>query len=631
MLVDRRLEVLYYHGATERFLKPQVGVPTHNLLALARGGMAPHLRRIVEAARRSGQIEAARLRVPLPDGSVALRIEAAPVHDDPDEAVLVSFHEEAAAEPLEAGGPADASARERALEDEVRTLRDELRETGQSAARSEEEFKAYNEEITSMNEELRAAVEELETSKEELQAVNEELSTVNNQLRLMVSELRERTADLDNLLRSTEIATVFLGPQLEIRWFSPRAGDLFQIRESDVQRPLSNFVRLFHDPDLEDACRRVLRDLAPAEGQVEAEDGTVYVRRVTPYRADDRIAGVVITFSDVTAIQNARRFAERIVETVPTPFLVLDADLRVVSANPSFHSTFAMSAEDTKGRLIYELGNRQWDIPELRRLLTEVLPDDDHFEGYEVEHVFEGIGRKVMLLNGRRLDHVQGILLAVEDVTARREAEEHQAMLMAELGHRVKNALGVVQALATQTLRRSKSLKEFEDSFIGRLNAYARSHGQLLTNDWRAGDLAEVVKTAIEAHSADPERVHASGVPVEVSPKQALALGLILHELETNAAKYGALSNDAGRVEIRWSVDPDGRLCLSWLEVDGPPTTPPRGEGFGSTLIRQLASYELGGQADIIYGADGLECRLVVPLGPAEPSTSGGPGSSRSP
>lgn len=623
VLVDPGLEVLYYQGATDRFLKPHAGAPTHNLLALARGGLAPHLRRVVKAATRSGQVEIANVRISLPEGTVPLRIEAAPVPDDTDEAVLVSFHEEAPARPLEAAGPEDASAREHVLEDEVRTLREELRETGRSASRSEEEFKAYNEEITSMNEELRAANEELETSKEEMQAVNEELSTVNNQLRLKVNELGERTADLDNLLRSTEIATIFLGPKLEIRWFSPRAADFFRIRDSDAQRPISNFVRRFHEPHLEEACRRVLRELRAEEAQVEAEDGRIYMRRITPYRMEDRIAGLVITFSDVTEIHNARRFAERIVETVPTPFIVLDPKLRVISTNPAFHSTFKVPVEESEGRLIYDLGNRQWDIPELRRLLEEVLPDNDHFDGFEVEHVFEGIGRKVMLLNARRLDHVQLILLAVEDVTARKASEEHNAMLMAELAHRVKNALTVVQSLASQTLRRSSNLEEFGEAFRGRLGAYARSHSQLLTHDWRPGDVGDVVNDALDGHTVDPSRVNAGGQPAIVSPKQALALGLIVHELETNAAKYGALSNDTGRVEVRWFVDEDRGLRFSWCEIGGPPVTPPQQEGFGSTLIRQLAEYELGGSAEMTYPPEGLRFLLLIRLATAGSSEQG--------
>jgi two-component system, chemotaxis family, CheB/CheR fusion protein len=105
-------------------------------------------------------------------------------------------------------------------------------------------------------------------------------------------------------------------------------------------------------------------------------------------------------------------------------------------------------AEETDGRLIYDPGNRQWNIPELRRLLNEILPDNDFFHGYEVEHVFEGIGRKVMLLNGRRLDHIQLILLSIEYITDWKASEEHQAMLVAELAHRVKNAPTVVQSLA---------------------------------------------------------------------------------------------------------------------------------------------------------------------------------------
>ena len=142
------------------------------------------------------------------------------------------------------------------------------------------------------------------------------------------------------------------------------------------------------------------------------DDDRTYIRRILPYRtSDDRIDGVVVTFTDITErklweqeVQRAREFAESIVETVREPLLVLTADLRVRSANRSFYRAFEVTREGTEGRMIYELGNHQWDIPRLRELLDEILPEDKQLTDFEVEHEFEQIGRRTMLLNARQIE-----------------------------------------------------------------------------------------------------------------------------------------------------------------------------------------------------------------------------------
>jgi PAS domain S-box-containing protein len=177
------------------------------------------------------------------------------------------------------------------------------------------------------------------------------------------------------------------------------------------------------------------------EDEACCDDGRTFVRRTAPYRTgpyrtgpyrtdDDRIGGVVITFFDITerkkaedALVVAKELAEKVVDTVRESMLVLDTDLRVISANQSFYDTFRTSPAETDGRRVYELGNDQWDIPELRDLLKNVLPENNVFNDFEVTHEFETIGRKVMLLNGRKIDHIERILLAIEDVTHRRESE----------------------------------------------------------------------------------------------------------------------------------------------------------------------------------------------------------------
>jgi two-component system CheB/CheR fusion protein len=611
VLIDGNLQALYYHGAMERFLKPQFGEPTQDLAALARDGLGLRLRRLVEKAKetRGPQSDRGQIRV---DGKPShVLIEVCPVtRENGDMVFLASFME---TKPARASGKLDIPpplSDEQELEAEVRLLREEIRTSADVMNRSQEELKTYNEEIMSMNEELRAANEELETSKEELQSLNEELNTVNSQLRAKVDELHERTNDLDNLLSSTDVATLFLGRELQIRWFSPGIAGLFNVRPSDVGRGISDLAQKVTNEGFAQDCALVLRTLTAAEKQVRSKDGRWFVRRILPYRTrDDRIDGLVVTFSDVTAIQAAREYAESVVESAPAPLLVLDSDLRVVSANPAFYSVFDVSAGQTVQRLIYDLGNGQWNIPALRELLTGVLTRNEDFSNREVEHEFEKIGKKTMLLNGRRVHQAQLILLVIEDITERKRGEAHLIMLMQELSHRVKNALAVVQGLAMQTLAGSASLEEFKIAFQGRLSALARGHSLLLKREWTSASLMQIVRDVTQA--IDAARVSAEGPNVELAPRKALSINLALHELVTNATKYGALTRDGGRIAVRWEIKDGDAVRLIWQESGGPRVTAPEHRGFGTNLILQIAEYELDGACDLRFEPEGLQCVLT--------------------
>jgi two-component system CheB/CheR fusion protein len=290
----------------------------------------------------------------------------------------------------------------------------------------------------------------------------------------------------------------------------------------------------------------------------------------------------------------------------------------VSAANDSFYRAFQVRREDTENRLIYELGNREWDIPELRRLLENVLPTDKQFADFEVEHQFEQIGRRVMLLNARRLDAEQLILLAIEDVTERKRAEEERELLASELSHRVKNTLAVVQSLAMQTNGRNRSVKAFREAFVGRLQALARAHSILLDANWRSADLKTLVGQTVEAYRIDhPEQVEVEGEPVTITPRQGLGLSLVLHELGTNAVKYGALSRQDGCLRVSWRVEGDNpgqRLRLQWQERGGPRAETPSETGFGTEMIQGVCTYELEGEVELKYAPQGLACEIVFPL-----------------
>ena len=302
---------------------------------------------------------------------------------------------------------------------------------------------AHQDELTAMHVELRKTIEhletaneELESSKNELQSFNEDLSTVNSQLRHKIIELERATNNLKNLLSGSETATLFLGNEMAISWFSPATKEFFDLVANDIGRPIAHFVRKFSDERLLPDAEIVMRTLSTIEVEVQSEAGRRYLRRMLPYRSrDNRILGIVVTFNDVTdsgdaadSVNEAKIYAEAIIATVRQPLVVLDSELRVQSANAAFYGLFQVKPKETEGNLIYSLGNRQWDIPSLRALLHEVMATDQTITDYEVEHEFPDIGRRCILLNARKLAREGGrdalILLGIEDITERRYNEK---------------------------------------------------------------------------------------------------------------------------------------------------------------------------------------------------------------
>ncbi|HTG37177.1 response regulator [Sphingomonas sp.] len=210
---------------------------------------------------------------------------------------------------------------------------------------------------------------------------------------------------------------------------------------------------------------------------------------------------------------------------------------------------------------------------------------------------------------------ISGVLVSINvqilDVTARKRAEATQQLLIGELNHRVKNTLASVQAIATQTLRHSTGPSDFAPTFIGRIHALARAHSLLSSTTWQGASLRELIEGQIQTGTIEPSRLHARGPELDLKPEPALHLALVLHELTTNAHKYGALSVPQGRVSLDWSVG-DGILTLNWCERGGPPAAPPARRGFGSALIERSLRAE-GGTAAAEYGRAGLTWRLTLP------------------
>lgn len=435
VVVDRRGETLYVAGRAGEYLKPAAGEPTHHLLKMAREGLRHDLTAVLrEAAKTEGEAVRRGVRVTVNGGVRFVNIAATPITEpQPLRGLfLVTFETVPSAEPRRPRGRDRRTARRAWPASEA--LVDELRETKQRLQHSLEETQAYNEELTSANEELQSANEELqsgneelETGREEMQSLNEELATVNAELRAKVDDLADAQSDLQNLLNSTDSATIFLDADLNIKGFTPAARSVANLIVSDVGRPLSDIASKLEGPPLMDDAREVLQSLVSRRREIRSAEGAWYLMRALPYRSTaNTIGGVILTFSDVTAIKQAevilreaQAYFESIVQTVREPLVVLDREFRVVSANGAFYETFGLTPADTERQLIYGLGNGAWDIPRLRELLEKILPTNSRFDHFEIDHDFPGVGRKVVILNARRLEREMGlpglILLAMEE------------------------------------------------------------------------------------------------------------------------------------------------------------------------------------------------------------------------
>ena len=299
--------------------------------------------------------------------------------------------------------------------------------------------------------------------------------------------------------------------------------------------------------------------------------------------------------------------AAAIVATTHHPLLVLDDALRIKLANPAFCAVFGVAREDAEGRPLAVVGGGVLDANGLHEQLRALLDGGQDVRAHRLEGT--------LLVHARRLVADEPLLLVtLEEASSAVDGE----LLLAELNHRVKNTLAVVQGIASQTLARSRTLDEFGEAFRGRLEALARGHDHLVAAEWRAADLQDVVAGVVGTFRED-HRIRAEGPTVHLTTRMVLALTLVLHELETNATKYGALSEEDGRVHITWDLNPDGTVQMTWSEHEGPPVEPPGRRGFGTRLIEELVAYELDGEARLDFRPDGLRADVTFQIS-SEPS-----------
>jgi len=446
VLINAKREGLHFFGPTDRYLKIASGEASQDILVMAREGLRGKLRTaIARASDDQARTLITGARLDRDGGSVMVNIAVLPVHGEGEGLLLVSFTDAAKREPRSTGereSPADAS-RAIELEQELDSTREELNSAVRDLEIANREHKAINEEAMSVNEEFQSTNEELETSKEELQSLNEELTALNSQLQETVERQRATTDDLNNILNSSDVATLFLDCALKIRFFTPATKALFNIIATDIGRPLGDLTHRFGDDDLLADARTVLETFTPLRHEVKTDNGTWYIRSILPYRCDEtRVEGVVITFNDISEIkaaqqeiQAARAYSDSIIATITEPLVVLDEELRVVSASSSFYRVFAVTPKATVGRYLPETGDHL-EVPALREFLASLPAEGAVAKDAEIAITLPALGRRVFGMSARviqdELSARRKILLAIVDVTEAKRDEKVLATAKAE-------------------------------------------------------------------------------------------------------------------------------------------------------------------------------------------------------
>ncbi|WNO52872.1 PAS domain-containing protein [Stakelama saccharophila] len=479
--------------------------------------------------------------------------------------------------------------------------------------------------------ELRQMRERRQETTEELGAANREPQTANGELGQRVAELARANADLKNFLESTRIATVFLDDDLRVRNFTPAIADIFHLIESDLGRPLMHIAGRIDFDDLSEDVRRVVRTRTTIEREVHNQkNDRRYLVRILPCRSGGNfIGGVVLTFLDIsdlarteTALRESDERFRGMVKSVPIELFTADAGLHWDYVNERFYEFTGMPERGVLGH--------GW--------MTAVHPDDldrvrdcwldagRHGGIFQTELRFQSVegGFRSVLLRAEAVRNEAGAVErwygSASDISEMRLATEHQKLLMAELQHRVKNILAVVRSIFSRTLEAEDSVEQVASHFRGRIDALARTQTILARSPQGQIELEELVRDELLSVDApmDGMRIRVRGPSVHLFHKPAETLGLAVHELVTNAVKYGALAL-GGEIDIFWSVDGQSgsarRLHFTWEEKGVPMVSGdiPR-EGFGSELIERGLPYQLGATTAFELRPGGVRCVIDIPL-----------------
>ena len=694
VVIDDTMNVLQLRGETSFYLKLSPGTPSFNLFKMVREDLLVALRAAVYQCQRQGVlVKKERIRIENSDRPKTINLEIIPFNDAIAQKCYFLVVFSAAIPTTNNSTPIDhASLEQGSRESEIALLRAELAIANQERAaaseylqvvtqeqeRTNQDLKVANEEILSSNEELQSINEELETAKEEIQATNEELKTTNEELSSRNIELHHVNDDLTNLLASIDIPILMLTNDLRVRRFTPTAQKLFNFIPTDIGRPFSDLKASLDIPNLEDLIREVINTLNFKELEVQTNGGYWYSLHIRPYRTvDNQIDGAVVVLIDIDALkrgaaklESARNYAEAIVETVQVPLLVLNSDLCINQANRAFYQMFQVTSRETINASIFNLGNGEWNFPALQVLLINALAQDTPIRGFEVNHNFEQIGQKTMLLNACKIlqeDNIQRLLLSIEDITERKLFEQQRDRLLTQeqaaryaaeasiqskdeflsiVSHELRNPLtailGWIQLLRNPAFDSAKT-----DQALATIECSARAQAKLIEDlletsritagkfrlNIRAISLAPAIESAIEITrpSAEAKNIHIEAV---LTPEIVWVSGdldrlqQVLLNLLSNAIKFTPaggrvtvkLSSTGSVAQIQMSDTGQGikadflpYVFERFRQADGSSTRTEGGLGLGLAIVEHLVSLHRGTISAASPG-DGQGATFIVKL-----------------
>ena len=476
---------------------------------------------------------------------------------------------------------------------------------------------------------LAADLKPLEAERAAHAITKQKLKAARSDLRRMKSDYETIKSRFETALSGTQIYLFAQDRELRYTWvYNPRddmATEMLLGHTDD---------ELWSTPEMKGLIatkRQVLATGVPTDCEVAYISPTrnvLFAIHMEPvFDADRHVTGLMGVGFDISRIRllesEQRRLTEQLATTAQRYEFALrgssvavfsqDADLRYTSVSKPL---FGVNAEDMLGKTDTELlAERDAEIISTikREVLAKGEPSNaelriqtgksDRWYDFHIEPMRDVAGSIV------------GLTGAAVDMTDRREGEAHLRLLMRELTHRSKNLLAVILAMARQTAKHTGSVETFLERFSERVQALARSHDLLIAESWHGASLYDLVRSQLAYYIARlPGRITIEGPGIQLKPEAAQSLGLALHELVTNAAKHGALSNPEGRVHVSWTEhDGDGGFELLWDESSGPKVDVPKRRGFGSIVIEHNLVRALDAKVRMDFDVDGLKCRVVVP------------------